>query len=82
MHRVVEVRPLEGYIVWVRFSDGMAGEVDLSDLAGKGVFASWRDPEEFRKVFVDPETHTVAWPSGIDLCPDSLYQDIAAQKAA
>ena len=82
MHRVVEVRPLEDYVIWVRFSDGISGEVDLSDLAGKGVFASWQNPEEFRKVFIDPETHTVAWPGGIDLCPHTLYQDIAARKAA
>lgn len=82
MHRMIEVKPLEDYRLWIRFSDGVEGEVDLSDLVGKGVFAAWNDPAEFRKVFIDPETHTVAWPGGIDLAPDALYQDLVAQKAA
>ena len=45
MNKVVDVRPLETYRVWVRFADGTQGEVDLSDLAGKGVFTGWADSE-------------------------------------
>ena len=30
MSRVVEVRPLESYRVWLKFSDGTQGNVDLS----------------------------------------------------
>jgi len=82
LHRIVEVKPLDDYRLRIRFSDGVEGEVDLSDLVGNGVFAAWSDPAEFRKVFVDPETHTVAWPGGIDLAPDALYQDLVAQRAA
>lgn len=37
MSRIVEVRPSDGYRIWLRFSDGAEGEVDLSDLAGRGV---------------------------------------------
>jgi hypothetical protein len=78
MHRITKAQPLPGYRLHVRFDDGIEGEIDLSDLVGKGVFASWNDPAEFRKVFVDTESHTVAWPGGIDLCPDSLYEDVLA----
>ena len=82
MHEITEVKPLEGYRVWIRFADGTEGEVDLSDLVGKGVFAAWDDLQEFAKVFIDPETHTLAWPGGIDLAPDALYEDVTAEKAA
>ena len=38
----IEAVPREGYKLFLRFEDGVAGEVDLSALAGRGVFASWR----------------------------------------
>ena len=82
MHKVVSAEPLPGYRLNIRFADGLQGVVDLSDMVGKGVFQSWTDPEEFGKVFVDPETNTVAWPNGADLCPDSLHQDISEQEKA
>jgi len=74
-HEVAAVEPLERYRIRVRFTDGVEGEVDLSDLAGKGVFAAWSD--NFEQVFVDPESGTVAWPGGIDLCPVTLHRDVS-----
>jgi hypothetical protein len=78
VHRIASARPLPGYRLSIRFEDGVEGEVDLTDLVGKGVFSAWTDPVEFAKVSIDPQTHTVTWPGGIDLCPESLYQDVAA----
>ena len=66
--------------MWIRFSNGVEGEVDLSELVGKGVFTLWNDPEQFAKVFIDPESHTIAWFGGIDLCADTLYQDVTTLK--
>lgn len=80
MHRITDVRALESYRIWIRFDDGVEGEVDLSDLVGKGVFASWEDPEHFAKVFVNPESRTVTWPDGVDLDPDVLYQDVLSER--
>ena len=82
MHYIVQAKPLEGYRIWICFADGLEGEIDLSDLVGKGVFAAWIDPAEFKKVHIDSETHTVAWPGGIDLAPDALYHDLTAHRAA
>ena len=76
MHQIVAVQPLDAYRVRIRFFDGVEGEVDLSDMVGKGVFALWEDPQQFATVFIDPESHTLAWPGGIDLCSDALYQDV------
>jgi len=83
MHRVASVEPLPGYRLRVSFEDGLIGEIDLSDTVGKGVFEALLDPAEFAKVYVDPEWHCVAWPGEIDLCPDSMYEDVKnGQKAA
>jgi hypothetical protein len=80
MRRIVAVRPLDGYRVWVRFADDVEGEVSLADLVGQGVFAQWEDPANFAEVSIDPQTHTLAWPGGIGLCPDALYEDVVRQK--
>jgi len=72
MSKIVEVRPLDGYRIWLRFSDGVQGEVDLSDLVGRGVFAAWTDPNVFTAVRVE-EGGGIEWPGEIDMCPDALY---------
>ena len=76
MHRIVEVKPLQDFKVWLKFADGVEGIVDLSDVAGKGVFCVWNNPEIFNAVSINPENHTISWPGGIDLCPDTLYSEI------
>lgn len=76
MHRIVEVKPLKNYGVWIKFSDGIEGTVDLSELVGRGVFSVWEDVNFFNSVFIDQESHTIAWKGGIDLCPDNLYAKV------
>ncbi|MGH7468094.1 MAG: DUF2442 domain-containing protein [Longimicrobiales bacterium] len=77
LYRIVEVRVRPNYRVWIRFEDGVEGEVDLSDLVGRGVFASWNDPARFAKVRVDEQSGTLSWPDGLDVAPDTLYRELA-----
>lgn len=77
LYDVTEVKALRGFKIWVRFEDGLEGEVDLSDLVGRGVFQRWADdPSEFLQATVDPESGTVVWPGDLDVAPDRLYQDV------
>jgi hypothetical protein len=79
MHTITHVEALEDYRISLSFDDGTAGEVDLSDLAGRGVFVGWTDYADFRKVTVG-ETGELVWPSGVDLCPDALYLRVTGKK--
>jgi hypothetical protein len=77
---VVEVRPLGGYRVHLRFEDGIQGELDLARLIRfRGVFAPLEDEREFARVQVDPELGTIAWPNGADLDPDVLYAEVTGK---
>jgi hypothetical protein len=77
---IVEVRPLEGYRLFVRFEDGVQGEVDLGQIIRfEGVFASLKDPVHFEQAHVNRELGTVCWPGGADLDPDVLYARITGQ---
>ena len=75
-----EARP--GYRLWIKFADGVAGEVSLMHLVGQGVFEAWEDIAFFAEVTIDPESGTVAWPGGIDLAPDTLYIQITGGSAS
>ena len=72
MIRPISVRALPIYRIYLEFSDGTKGEVDLSDLVGKGVFEVWNDYSFFEKVHIG-EHREVKWSDDIELCPDSLY---------
>jgi len=80
MHKITDVKTLEDFRIWIKFSDNFEGIVDLSDVAGKGVFSVWKDRKFFEAAFIDAVSHTVAWPGGIDLCPDSLYAELTGTK--
>ena len=43
-----------GYHIWLRYADRSEGEVDLSELAGRGVFLAWHDPAFFETVHIAP----------------------------
>jgi len=80
---VVEVRPLEGYRLYLRFEDGAEGEVDVSGIVTfEGVFAPLRDPVRFAEVRVLPDLGTVGWPNGADLDADVLYAKITGKRIA
>lgn len=72
MIRPTLVRALPNHRLYLEFSDGVKGEVDLSDLAGKGVFAAWNDYSLFQKVHIG-DHREIKWNDDIELCPDSLY---------
>ena len=75
---IIEVRPLDGLRLFVRFEDGVEGVFDVgSDVSLDGVFAALGDPAEFARAKVDAELGTVVWPCGADLDPDVLYARVA-----
>jgi Protein of unknown function (DUF2442) len=83
LHDVTDVQVLGHYRLRLTFSDGLAGDVDLSHLRSRGgVFESLRDPECFAQVRIDPEIGTITWPSGADLAPEVLYERASADPIA
>ena len=78
MLRPVAVEAREGRRIWLRYSDGAAGEVDLSDMTGKGVFKAWDEPGCFEKVHIAPH-RAIAWSDDLELCPDALYMELTGK---
>ena len=80
---IVEVKPLGDYRLYLRFEDGVAGELDFAGrLRFEGVFAALRDPAVFAQVRIHLELGTIAWPNGADLDPDVLYAELSGTAIA
>jgi len=79
IHRITEVKVLEHFRLELTFDDGLRGSVDLSNLAGKGVFDLWLDRGAFEMVRIG-SSGELAWGNKIDLCPDSLYLRATGKK--
>lgn len=78
MVRPTEVHPRADYRIWLRYADGVAGEIDLSHLAGKGVFKRWDEPGNFESVRITSH-RAIAWDDEIELCADALYLQLTGK---
>jgi Protein of unknown function (DUF2442) len=78
MVQPILVRALPNYRLYLEFSDGAKGEVDLSDFAGKGVFKAWDDRDFFEKVHIG-DHREIKWNDEIELCADSLYLKVTGK---
>jgi hypothetical protein len=74
--RVTEVRYLGGHSLWLRFSDGLEGTVDLADSLRGPVLEALLDPLRFSEVRVDGPS--IGWPNGADWSPEWLHDRVLA----
>ena len=77
-YHVIAARYVSGFVVWLRFRDGTEGKVDLwPELVGP-IFEPLRNLESFRQFQIDPGFHTLVWPNGADIAPETLYRRVSA----
>ena len=72
------VAPLEGHRILLRYADGVAGEVDLSDMVAAEPFARWSDRRFFESVRLGAGG-AVEWGDDVALCGDALYLKLTGQ---
>ena len=77
---VVEAKATGGFRVWLRFNDGLEGEIDLGDELDGEIFEPLRDASYFASFRL--EGHTLTWPNGADMAPEFLYERVKAAQAA
>lgn len=67
------------YRYFVRFDDGLEGVVDFVHYTTRsGVFAPLKEQTFFASAFIDGGT--VAWPNGLDIAPERVYELLETSK--
>ena len=67
------VKPLSDSILRVRWSSGVAADLDLGDLVKKKPFKSLRG-SAFQRARLDEWGHSVEWPDGTAIGADALWR--------
>jgi len=80
MTYIKEARYVKDYVVWIRFSDGVEGQVDLKPELDGEIFKPLKKLEYFRQFKLNNDLLTLAWPNGADFAPEFLY-DLVQRKA-
>jgi len=73
---IVEASVVRHGVVKLTFADGLSGEVEILQRMWGQVFEQARTEEGFAEMYLDVETHTIAWPGEVDLAPDTLYERV------
>ena len=76
---LLKVKPLEDFNLYVKYSDDVEGKVDLSEFAGKGVFALWNDYSQFEKVTIGSSGELV-WNEDVDMDGLGIYLKLTGKK--
>lgn len=77
--KIVEAHIIKRFKIHLLFENNVSGIVDLSDLAGRGVFKSWMQPGIFEQMELTTDGFLL-WPGELDLCPDSLYLKLTSKQ--
>lgn len=72
-YRVVSFEVVGPYVLKVDFDDGTSQVIDFRPVLVGELLGPLRDLDQFEQVQIDPETHTLVWPTGVDFHPNTLH---------
>lgn len=71
---IEDVKLAGDYRIWLRFQDGVEGELNLECELWGEVFEPLKQKSVFKSISLNSELGTIAWPNGADFAPDFLYR--------
>lgn len=73
IYLITAVEQIAPYTLRLRFDDGLCRTIDFEPVLEGELFGALRDPAIFAQVVLDPEVHTLTWPTGADFDPTTLH---------
>ncbi len=78
MIKIIEIQPLPNYKLHIKYNNGVEGDLDLSEMVGKGVFSNFKDVGYFNNVWIG-ETGAPTWSGDIDIDIINSYLKITGK---
>jgi hypothetical protein len=79
---IIEVKVVKNSILYIRFENGVSGEIDISKVVPfEGIFSKFKDLSYFATVKINQKLGTIVWDNGADLAPDYLYAVLSGKVA-
>jgi len=73
MEKIVDIKPLDNYTIWVLFADSFNAKIDIKPFITTGISTKLLDFDYFKKVKID-EFGGISWENGFDFCPNYLRE--------
>lgn len=73
VYRVTGFEVVGPHTLRVEFDDATTQVIDFGDVLAGEIYGPLKDEQLFRSVEIDPEVHTLVWPSGADFDPAVLH---------
>ena len=74
MVQVINIKPMPGFKLEVKFNDGIEGVVDLSNLKDGEAFKCWNEKGIFEKAHIEGDA--IVWNDALDIDVLNLYLNI------
>lgn len=75
---VTDLEARDRHRIWIRYSDGVEGVVDLSHCVNKPLFADWQTEGIFESVRIG-DFGEIWWTDKASLCADSIYLELTGK---
>jgi hypothetical protein len=82
MLEVTQAEYQGNFRIWIAFSDGTSGTVDMEDDLWGPVFEPLRDLDTFKRFRVSDVLHTIVWEHDADFAPEFLKGKVERQLMA
>jgi hypothetical protein len=78
MKKLVALKVLDHYRIWLRFNDGVEGVADFARKPHTGVYASWQDYGYFSRARIG-QAGELLWDDQLEFCPDALWLEVSGK---
>ncbi|MCW3106670.1 MAG: hypothetical protein JWQ09_1176 [Segetibacter sp.] len=73
MHRLIDIKFLDGYKIHLFFEDGYNSEIDFEPFLQKGFARELLNKATFNQAYIE-SGGGLAWNNGFDFCTNFLYE--------